>query len=370
MTAYVIDKKNNTLSLEDVLVTMSKDELTKIRKNIGIKNVSKLNREQLKDALVEQMPLALNEALPVIFALFDEERIELLQKIVRKNGRLLIAEPLTEQQQRYWKELGLLFQVEEEDYAFLYMPFEIIDVVKLKLSETDSKLLNINSQLINAVKGIIYYYGAISYSDLENVIKRYAIFNSLKYEVKDIIINYRHYHADFGLNEQYLYHASIPDPKVIIAEQQKREDLDYAHYHLTDLLKVKSAFYIERTSAHQYVVDILVSHYQLQQHEAVLVADQCEFGIRAGLQLNDIIQYMLRELYVENEAQLNILVPRLIIMFNQTSQWFLKGHCSNELKTGASQEQTQVTAAPTNIGRNDQCYCGSGKKYKKCCMNK
>ncbi len=23
-----------------------------------------------------------------------------------------------------------------------------------------------------------------------------------------------------------------------------------------------------------------------------------------------------------------------------------------------------------NIGRNDACYCGSGKKYKKCCLNK
>jgi len=22
------------------------------------------------------------------------------------------------------------------------------------------------------------------------------------------------------------------------------------------------------------------------------------------------------------------------------------------------------------IGRNDPCHCGSGKKYKKCCMNK
>ncbi|EIQ7094695.1 SEC-C domain-containing protein, partial [Enterococcus faecalis] len=21
------------------------------------------------------------------------------------------------------------------------------------------------------------------------------------------------------------------------------------------------------------------------------------------------------------------------------------------------------------IGRNDPCYCGSGKKYKKCCLN-
>ncbi len=31
----------------------------------------------------------------------------------------------------------------------------------------------------------------------------------------------------------------------------------------------------------------------------------------------------------------------------------------------------QVVVIPNmKIGRNDQCHCGSGKKYKKCCMNK
>lgn len=28
-----------------------------------------------------------------------------------------------------------------------------------------------------------------------------------------------------------------------------------------------------------------------------------------------------------------------------------------------------VQDAPTTVGRNDACPCGSGKKYKKCCMN-
>lgn len=28
---------------------------------------------------------------------------------------------------------------------------------------------------------------------------------------------------------------------------------------------------------------------------------------------------------------------------------------------------TQVETSPKNIGRNDPCPCGSGKKYKKCC---
>ena len=27
------------------------------------------------------------------------------------------------------------------------------------------------------------------------------------------------------------------------------------------------------------------------------------------------------------------------------------------------------TSNNTQLGRNDKCHCGSGKKYKKCCMN-
>lgn len=29
-----------------------------------------------------------------------------------------------------------------------------------------------------------------------------------------------------------------------------------------------------------------------------------------------------------------------------------------------------VSSARTEVGRNDPCPCGSGKKYKKCCLNK
>jgi len=38
--------------------------------------------------------------------------------------------------------------------------------------------------------------------------------------------------------------------------------------------------------------------------------------------------------------------------------------CRNEL-----QAKKQIINKE-KIGRNDQCFCGSGKKYKKCCLNK
>ena len=30
----------------------------------------------------------------------------------------------------------------------------------------------------------------------------------------------------------------------------------------------------------------------------------------------------------------------------------------------------QLSRKPPRVGRNDMCPCGSGKKFKKCCLNK
>ena len=46
----------------------------------------------------------------------------------------------------------------------------------------------------------------------------------------------------------------------------------------------------------------------------------------------------------------------------------------NEDEDISDLEKLQIINYPKvneiNIGRNDKCFCGSGKKYKKCCLNK
>lgn len=36
----------------------------------------------------------------------------------------------------------------------------------------------------------------------------------------------------------------------------------------------------------------------------------------------------------------------------------------------SQQKPAPITRAEKKVGRNDPCPCGSGKKFKKCCMNK
>ncbi|MEQ1711069.1 MAG: SEC-C metal-binding domain-containing protein [Hyphomicrobium sp.] len=46
-------------------------------------------------------------------------------------------------------------------------------------------------------------------------------------------------------------------------------------------------------------------------------------------------------------------------------------HCrQRDLQTIASASRPTLAARPESVGRNDPCPCGSGKKYKKCCLGK
>lgn len=355
-------------TLRDALGDLSKDALTTIRKHASVKNVSKLNREQLLEALIELLPASYEKELLSLLNLMDEERIALLDFAVAKNGAVAVTDEWTEQMTQYWLELGLLFKQNIADRDVMIMPVELIPVVQEVLKQLDRKAIALNTSYLASVKGMIYYYGALTHEQVEQITSRYPMFEQLKAPLMHIIINYRHYRADLGLNETFVHHYAIPDPTLIVKERNKREDLDFASLTALQLQEAGGAQFVFRSHAHQLLVDMLHKQFQLPKFEANLVADQSEFGIRAGLQLQDLLEYVNRELKLSEEA-MNMLLPRLIIMYNNTPQWCLKGHTSAELTLESTETEQPEKSFGRQLGRNDLCYCGSGKKYKKCCMN-
>lgn len=74
------------------------------------------------------------------------------------------------------------------------------------------------------------------------------------------------------------------------------------------------------------------------------------------------------------EAQDN-LAPLLIAFHNSLRLWIFKGHTPEEMVSGKlDAEETAFDSLAEGrkkkMGRNDPCACGSGKKYKNCCLNK
>jgi len=102
--------------------------------------------------------------------------------------------------------------------------------------------------------------------------------------------------------------------------------------------------------------------------------------------LSNIVKFQnfADEYEFESEEQTDEFLQKLNAVHNNIRMWVLKGHTPNEAleeekkrlqrlaekeyRPGSVGEQTVVKGE--QVGRNDPCPCGSGKKYKKCCLGK
>jgi len=100
-------------------------------------------------------------------------------------------------------------------------------------------------------------------------------------------------------------------------------------------------------------------------------------GLRAYGQHDPVIAYK-EEGYQMFEAMVQAIreetVRRMFLVQLRTNQEVKREKVAKETGTAAA-TQTQVKKQPVRnaakkVGPNDPCPCGSGKKYKKCCMQK
>ena len=109
------------INLNQALSRLTKDELTKIRQNLDIGNISSLNKPDLIVKLAEYIPLMAEE----LFLRFDHNRYQLANSIV-KNGGWSSASGLKTKQLEHLRDHGLVFPGVFENKRVLAMPVEII----------------------------------------------------------------------------------------------------------------------------------------------------------------------------------------------------------------------------------------------------
>jgi len=92
--------------------------------------------------------------------------------------------------------------------------------------------------------------------------------------------------------------------------------------------------------------------------------------IQDGLQIKDILEFFIevKGYIFNNTDEINEFLKVVMYAYNNTRMFENNGFTPNEMMEMAiKQPKEQVLRIPKEIGRNDPCFCGSGKKYKKCC---
>lgn len=90
-------------------------------------------------------------------------------------------------------------------------------------------------------------------------------------------------------------------------------------------------------------------------HEVVI-------SIQVGSPLGAVVNAYLRRKLEIDEKELKRLTDKIMLLYNHTKMWENNGFSPIELR--------QWHDRAKHTGRNDPCPCGSGKKYKNCCLGK
>lgn len=83
----------------------------------------------------------------------------------------------------------------------------------------------------------------------------------------------------------------------------------------------------------------------------------------------EVIQAVLSSLSeAPSQSTLERLMPVIIEVWNATPRAQLHGRSPDEMFASAPRPAPATRPSSASIGRNEPCRCGSGKKYKRCCL--
>ena len=94
--------------------------------------------------------------------------------------------------------------------------------------------------------------------------------------------------------------------------------------------------------------------------------------LQDGGTMQEAVEYLEDLRLMQDEDKAEAILAPLAALNNARRLWQLKGHTPEELMamTGEGRVIPFNQVRKAKVGRNDPCPCGSGKKYKNCCLRK
>ncbi|MFS0689327.1 SEC-C metal-binding domain-containing protein [Sporosarcina sp. 179-K 8C2 HS] len=136
-----------------------------------------------------------------------------------------------------------------------------------------------------------------------------------------------------------------------------------------ELLRYAEDAYFEPTPQHEELKQLMMKEgfpeERIEREIRMLVE---ELSVPSA-SIISIFQPFASRLGLNDKAQIYSYAQRVTDIANTTRYWKNRGHTPIELSQFEKPHLRPLPAEPARkVGRNDSCPCGSGKKYKKCCL--
>ncbi|HGG0416990.1 zinc chelation protein SecC [Clostridium botulinum] len=378
MSCNNIPELNGKNNLETLLNNLTKNDLTDIRKSLDIKGASKLNKKELVHVLESELQNNLNEVISNIgfyeYIFLDRyfDEIEYINKNTNKFHNAI----------NDLKKKGIIFQI-DEDKNKVVIPEELKDNIRENFIEEEEFNLGfyISKDILKVVQVLLHYYGALSLEELYEII--YSMSSNLNYgKDRNIEIEFdRSYLTNllsdnnrsyYGIKKQdnTYYVEDVINLSYVLQGHKAIQYLDYKELSINYIRKFnKEEFYIKPLEKlKKYMKENL--NIKEEKLNELMYSTSCL--MKNAFSVDYIFEDIKGRIYLKNEEIERDIKDIITEINNNIEKWCLRGHSITEIKLKEDKiyEKVEKVNHKGKIGRNDPCPCGSGKKYKKCCLNK
>lgn len=355
-----MDKK--ALTLQDALCTHSAKELREIASRYSVKVTNKMR----KDEMVTVVEKAILDVSPLeqLLLMLDEAGWEFFQAVAAADGPIEVSFSDKKFAQLFY-ERGYILYKREETPETAEMPVEVKCLFGLMRTEGFVEL-KVRADILHAYsQAAVNLYGLIRTDELLEIFNRQNEKDADKAELLFALRPHLDTNAYYCLWEDYLVSISF-----------REDDFEYINQFLTEIsglpryVPAKESFlryaddnFYERTIHTAQLEKLLVEGWSLTPDVAQGIVSKVVFSIQAGTSTGESFQVLINHGIAVQEKLFHTVMCVLAGIHNTSRLWTTKGFTPDEL----AKLLDVTTNGVVNIGRNDPCPCGSGKKYKKCC---
>ncbi len=357
--------------LQSMLEAMTKAELDDIRYNLNVSGASSLKKAELAEKLAPEIINFARMWLPSILL----EEYECFQHLILEKGKSV---KLRDDDVRldYLRGLGFLSCGKEGDQLVWYMPEEIRAEFKKLDSPNFEALATMNTEITRLTAGCLFYYGYMNYEELYNTVAGQLEPDQREnLSFKDfvgVMLNASCWTNTIVALPQGVKYYTLIDESALEDEQRKHSNLDFAKFTYTQLFEAGADNHIDATDEYKDLAQFFMREHDCDVLKAADITGEIFILLQNGGNLQEAAEYLEQLGMMADERKMKAVVPLLIAYNNETHLWPLKGHTPSELfaKSGMGKVIPFAEVHRQKVGRNDPCPCGSGKKYKNCCLAK
>lgn len=367
----IIEKKlfsdiDRQMNLKELLCKLTREDMSEVAEKWGLGKLTKLNKTDYATKIEEEILNRINEKIN----LSTENNIKVLKYIVDNDG-IVINQNIGLKTLLYYRDLGLLFSGIDNEDKVIIMPEEILANIKISLN--NKKLLDLverNDYILRIVRGIVYNYGLMEKEELIN------LYNSLSESVLEeaffmnLVLENSHSEEFIRIQELndkvYICNSKLTNLEKMVEEQ---ENVNLPYYNLSSEAAIECGKYrySEWYKPHMEFKNYLLNNYDINEVQAIMIVDACIMGMKDNNPLSETYNVLNACLNIDDEFTDRIVKKFIVDMQSMTRLWKLKGHMISELQPKNTIKKNETVIKGQKIGRNEQCACGSGKKFKKCC---